>query len=103
MKMSKRAERALRASIKHWEIDIKEKKEQVLPDGCALCNLYINNSCINCPINIACGGEGCHNNQPLCDYCDYIHEEPNQIESRRKKLADKEIEFLESLLPKKGE
>lgn len=38
--MSKRAEKALRASIKHWEVDVLPYGINPSPEDCALCNLY---------------------------------------------------------------
>ena len=48
--MSKRAERALKQSIKHWEKDVLEENIFPRANNCPLCKLYNNNA--HCYLNV---------------------------------------------------
>lgn len=103
MKMSKRAEKALRKSIKHWEIDMLRDGKYPSGDDCVLCQEYftnptsINAMCSNCPLEIAKKG-GC---VPIHTKYSYAYNHNNTTEM--KKQARRMIKFMKSLLPKKGE
>lgn len=105
MKMSKKAEKLLRKSIKHWKDDVL--KEGNMPNGysCALCDKYAFNpdfctsiNGIRCPIARAMN--------PQCVgtvYYDYrrLHYCGNTI--KMKLCAQEMIDFMKNLLPKKGD
>lgn len=98
MKMSKHAEKALRASIKHWEVDILQNGELPTRDNCKLCDIYHCSS--TCPINKKtgqsyCGGTAYGNYRKIYNFYENTPE--------MKKQARRMIRFMKSLLPKKGE
>ena len=99
LKMSKRSEIALDKTIKHWIKDIKEKNQPIRVSTCPLCRLYNNDincgnvDCCPCPINVKVKGIGCGNNEPLKKYERYYKREN---EPKRKRLAQNEIDFLQT-------
>lgn len=105
MKMTKEAEKALKASIKHWEIDVLG--EGMAPSGrnCALCNLFGGVDCEDdegekCPIARHTSAVGC-SYTPYNDYIRVYDYDSNTPEM--KKHAKAMIKFMERLLPKEGE
>ena len=101
MKMSKRAETALRKSIKHWEVNILRDGGYPKTFSCALCRLYniSGDTCKPCPIFIKTKHKGCMGTA-YDDYCDIYNKNDNTPEM--KKQARRMIRFMKSLLPKKG-
>ena len=55
MKMSKRAEKALRGSIKKWEAIVSGEGCDDADANCPLCLLYHNNDCVKCPVFVVVG------------------------------------------------
>ena len=104
IKWSKRKLKALRASIRKWEQIVKREIGDEGCDNCPLCHLYFDNGCSHCPIRETTNQDGCLGT-PYEEWCDahrawatsfpYI---ANSIEER--KIAQRELDFLRSLLPK---
>lgn len=101
--------KALKASIEHWKRmrDSDTRKEKPYSTYCALCCLFISNNCLGCPVRDATRLSGCHgspyNAAEIAWHRHYMAEETNQGEPYLKKVwreaAQKEIDFLESLIP----
>ncbi|KKK47655.1 hypothetical protein LCGC14_3153030 [marine sediment metagenome] len=97
MRMSKRAEKALRASIKHWEIDVLENGELPIRMGCKLCNVYY--CSFTCPISKRTGKLYCEKTA----YSSYRYKHRHSDNTpEMKEQARRMIKFMKSLLPKKG-
>lgn len=94
--MSKRSEKALDKSIEHW-FRIRDENEKVGPGNCALCNLYQTTKprmwtvCFSCPVYKKTENHACHNT-PYAVYACF----PDNDEPKRKRLAQGEIDFLQS-------
>ena len=97
---------ALRESIRKWKWLVKTIREGKLPprtyaDTCALCVLYLildaeeNKNCNGCPVREKTKRHGCQGT-PYFSYLDAIDD--NEFE-KAVSAANKEIKFLESLLP----
>lgn len=97
MKMSKCAEKALRASIKHWEVDILRDGGWPTRIDCELCNIYYCSP--TCPISKKTGRSYCERTA-YYSYRD-IHKNSENTPAM-KKQARRMIKFMKSLLPKKG-
>lgn len=87
---------ALEASIRKWEFIVawlKEHPGQYLSDGsattCALCRLYLDDNCLNCPVFKKTGFKWCRGT-PYHDY-----ESGDDLDY--KTAAEQEVEFLKSL------
>lgn len=106
MKMSKCVEKALRASIKHWEVDVLKNGEYPHTGNCPMCRAIFKHEhgdwkfdmCDKCLFGIS--------NTKICgkSYRDYIiiyNKSVNTLEM--KKRARRIIRKMKSLLPKKGE
>ncbi len=93
MKMTKKAEEALKASIKHWKDDILTYKMTANSRNCPLCTIYNKNDtdCKGCPIRDKTGLATC-NGTPYDDYIDA--DTPHEIT----KAALDMIKFMEDLL-----
>ena len=103
MKMSKRAEKALRASIKHWEVDVLGDGTRPTIHNCPLCIMdekHGEGDCMKCPL-----GDyemwNCCSETPYTKY-DSIYNY-NRNTSAMKKQAKRMINLMKSLLPKRGE
>ncbi|MCP3965086.1 MAG: hypothetical protein GY718_01855 [Lentisphaerae bacterium] len=96
---------ALKASIEHWE-DIKKDPDISPSSGnCPLCQLFARNGCnLLCPAYVI--DKGYCEGTPYEEYSTYLnsldHEWGNKNEKLRQEIAQKEIDFLISLLPKEG-
>lgn len=99
--MNDKTLQALRASIAHWErMRDGTTNEEPVSDECALCQRFKPN-CVNletdelCPVFNATLHRGCHGT-PFNDAYDafYWHDR-----ERWKRAAQREIDFLKSLLP----
>jgi len=105
MKMSKRAEKALRASIKHWKIDVLKNNIRPSYENCPLCQLYNNwdtnpyKICKPCPIYKKTKSTCCDNTV----YPNYMDAYKNHEYAAMKKHARAMIKFMTNLLPKAGE
>src|SRR5271156_2753264 len=103
--MNKETEKALEASIKHWEKNLAaEIPEEASIDGknCALCNMFFNNNaddyCIGCPVRLKTGYYGCHRT-PYTEAMDaYVEWEENSsivnVQTRWRAAAKAELDFL---------
>ncbi len=104
---------ALEKSIEHWEKNLeKVKKYELFPlgaDECSLCNLYVDASCIKCPIYLKTQEPYCKNT-PFMDVdktveiLEYLNEKYSLTNEnffyfwqRLREDVIKEIEFLKSL------
>ena len=94
----------LRESIRKWKWLVKYLKEN--PDKpiprsgnttCALCEIFVGDACIDCPVYRRTKMESCKRT-PYDKYCNAGRKNNHPL---AEKYAQKEVEFLESLLPKK--
>ena len=107
MKMSKRAEKALRGSIKKWERIVAGDGTDNGVDDCPLCSLCFGDfstRCDGCPVSEAVKDNACHGtpHEEWADHHDEVHDE--EVETKVhcptcKTLAKKELTFLQGLLP----
>ncbi len=88
LKMSKRSEKALDKTIIRW-VEIKKDGNAFWAISCECCVEHL--TCFNCPIHLK-SGRACHNT-PYREYADKMREVSEPI---RKRLAQDEIEFLQS-------
>ena len=108
--MLKSVEKALRASIKKWKKNLRAKDPHDIKLGsidCPLCVLIDPRSvlsCGGCPVYIAtkqhfCRGNRAYNNALVArnDWLDEV--ESKFLRKRFQTHAQKEVDFLESLLP----
>jgi len=96
LKMSKRSKAALDKAIKHWEVDVKENNEYPRSDNCALCGLYIKNECQGCPVCIKAKQSECYRT-PYYEYTAVLDLLGIASDiAQRKRLAQKEIDFLKT-------
>jgi len=103
--MTEKALKALRGSIKKWEKIVNGKGEDNAAANCPLCEEFLEENCVECPIAIItvpfCEAS------PYVDWCTHQYDIHNKIRTphivicpRCKKLAGKELKFLQKLLPK---
>lgn len=110
MKLTKKAEKALKKSIAHWErLTAGEPRfgENHGSGCCELCEVYQDGDepCRRCPIRQKTGLEYCHGT-PYDDFCDVYDslwtewktEEEVYAEKECRAAAKKQLEFLRSLL-----
>ncbi len=101
--------KALKGSIVKWERILRSPKAHDRgADNCALCEIFLKNDCIKCPVRNATERNECLDSPwtPWAIHQDNAHSrcfspyfrEPFCKECMR--LAKKELAFLESLLPK---
>lgn len=96
MKMSKRAEKALRGSIKKWEGILAGKTRDKQSDNCPLCQTFY--LCEGCPVMEKTGYNQCR----LTPYDEWNYKGgmgSTANTPKLKRIARKEIAFLKSLLP----
>ena len=107
MKLSKRAETALRGSIKKWEKIAADKGEDLGGANCPLCKLYYVHDCLACPVRLHTDAEYCEDT-PYIDWYDHHYDDHSNISgvdslviecSVCVSLAKAELNFLRSLLP----
>lgn len=97
LKMSKRSEKALDKAIKHW-YRVRDEDANIGTEECALCGLYYinklhwHNKCINCPVYLKISHKYCS----ATPYRKYADARGIVSEPKRKRLAQAEIEFLQS-------
>lgn len=89
---------ALKASIEKWK-SIRDGNEIYAgPNNCPLCKLfYSDGDCIECPVRTHTGKRACADT-PINEWEAWDIEQVVTLEEAA--LAQKEIDFLESLLPK---
>lgn len=103
--------KALRGSIRKWERILSGKDVDRGPDNCPLCVLFLavdpsteDFGCVGCPVEA-------HTNEPFCIGTPYDEwsSRTSAAAARRivtdeeRRLAEKELAFLKSLLPSKEE
>ena len=102
--MTKQNITAVKASIKHWERmrDNKPQNGEMPTDEyCPLCLLYFDEECEGCPIMSKTDDGRCRGT-PYRDAYDAWQDNDGTFSSPAfKTAAQKEIDFLKSLLPKK--
>lgn len=107
--MNPETKEALQKSIEHWKRmrDNPSKDEAPGPETCALCQKFIDLDCVGCPVSEYIEESGC-NNTPYGKaeraFWYYLDDDsataPKERRLQRwKEAAQKEIDFLESLLP----
>jgi hypothetical protein len=106
--MDKKTLKALQGSIKKWEKIVEGKGSDKGYENCPLCKLFGDNRCVECPVAIKMGIENCFDT-PYDSWTNHQDEKhdiwnsPYKIEcSKCKKIAEKELKFLKSLLPKEA-
>ncbi len=92
---------ALKESIEHWKDIKKDSSIETSSDDCALCQLTPYVCSVTCP---AYFGNGYCKGTPYIDYVEYMFTVYifGEDEKVRQDLAQKEIDFLISLLPKEN-
>lgn len=98
--MNKKTAKALEASIKHWEENLKATvldEISVQGEDCALCMLHLGPSCGDCIINQATGESGC-DDSPYMEAVK-IHDNILNFDNWTgwKKACKAEIKFLKGL------
>jgi len=104
--MDKETLEALKKSIEKWEKIVMEKGKDLGFLNCALCKLFVEDECVDCPVYIKTGRRSCRGTP----YENWAHHQANNhfdefseaytVECPKcKELAQKELEFLKSLLP----
>ena len=95
---------ALRESIRKWKWlagYLEKNPDKPIPgtgaQTCALCAIFISDDCIDCPVRERTKRAFC-DRTPYDRYCNARERGNHPI---AEKHAQKEVEFLESLLPKK--
>lgn len=93
---------ALHASVRHWrEMRLDPYRHKPFTAECALCRVYRYDSCCNCPVCLSTGVDDCHESpyvEAASAHYNYLRLKTSY--SRWYDAATREIEFLESLLPK---
>ena len=100
--MTREALIALRGSIKKWEKIVIGKIEDWGGQNCPLCCLYFNDlKCKGCPISKLTNVGGCRRT-PYREWLNYALKIKSRLAKtpKQKKLAQAELDFLKSLLPK---
>lgn len=96
LKMSTKSEEALDESIAHWH-SVKREYESCFRGDCALCDKYYSEDeeiyrCRGCPILIKTNKTNCKGTP----YYEYNDNKEDVSESKRKRLAQDEIDFLQT-------
>ena len=98
LKMNKCSEIALDKSIEHW-CRVRDENEEAGARGCPLCQIYMfggkDCNCKYCPVYIKTNKTACETT-PYDTYDDYINESKIVVASERKRLAQAEIDFLQT-------
>ena len=106
IKWSKRKLKALEGSIEKWEKIVDGTGIDERDENCPLCKLYW--GCKSCPVADTVARAGC-NDTPYMEWCkhhakkhpDGVWCPPMRVECPTcKRLAQKELDFLKSILPK---
>jgi hypothetical protein len=100
--MKKKTLDALKGSIRKWEQIRDGLIEDQGTHNCPLCKLFHAFECVGCPIQQHTGQKGCVGS-PYEAYNDIYFDDGDDEDSNpehKKKLAQDELDFLISLLPK---
>jgi hypothetical protein len=98
--------KALKGSIKKWELIVAGEGVDNGVDDCPLCALFFHKSCIGCPVAEKAADDSCSSTP----YIDWLNTQDRTAEDRaifpmvannsdRKRAARKELAFLKRLLP----
>jgi hypothetical protein len=101
--MIRKIERALKKSIAHWgRMAAGEQKSGEVPSWlhCALCDLFIGERCVGCPVFNITGKTYCKGT-PYIKASAIFFDKGERFSPSFKQMAKKEHEFLTKLLPKK--
>lgn len=101
--MDERTRTALEKSIAKWEGIVAGTETDKGAGNCALCKLFIDDDCVNCPVKAKSGAGWC-NNTPYVLWTEYTIYSRSQGGRRAKGalqigIAAEERDFLRSLLP----
>jgi hypothetical protein len=104
--MDARTLEALRGSIAKWEAIVAGTGEDKGVLNCPLCQLFVSGEeilCKGCPVSDATGEIYC-NDTPYSDWSelaeDLAYDEHGHLSDKGRRLAQAELDFLKSLLPK---
>lgn len=96
--------KALKASIKKWERNVKVRKPENAKTGpfdCSLCLKFFEKGCHGCPVSIKTGEICCYDTpywnarRALNEWLTY----PEYFKHKWQTAAQAEVDFLKSLLP----
>lgn len=98
--MNKQTLKALKGSIKKWELIVAGEGKDLGAENCPLCQLFIVRGCKGCPVMEKTGYAECKGSP----YDEWIKGTKFKNGRRadtpeKKKLARAELKFLKSLLP----
>jgi hypothetical protein len=98
--MNKKTIEALNGSISKWKKVVDGTGKEDGAKNCPLCNMFLREfMCDGCPVKEFTGKVGC-NNTPYTEWVSVVPDRtPKTPEHYR--IAQKEVDFLKSLLPKK--
>lgn len=101
--MKEKAITALKQSIEHWEkIVAGDDSEQIGSFHCALCRQYHAKECRGCPVKARTGLKYCFGSpfEAIEDFADRCLMPIKNSDPEFTPLAQAELDFLKSLLPK---
>ena len=97
--MNKQTLTALRGSIRKWEKIVAGTGRDDGMNDCPLCAIFWEKFCKGCPVSKAAKNTGCEGT-PYQDWRHGTDSERRADTPKRKRLAQAELDFLKSLLPK---
>ena len=97
--MNKRTLTALKGSIRKWQRIVAGKGRDKGADNCPLCKLFYHKFCRGCPVSKASDEIACIGT-PYSDWSLARNHQGIADTLNRKRLAQAELDFLKSLLPK---
>lgn len=97
--MNAKTLKALRGSIAKWQAIVAGMGRDAAEQNCPLCEMFINNGCISCPVAESVGYTHCLATpyvawQECCDHRTGRADTPERVAA-----AQAELDFLISLLP----
>lgn len=99
--MDARTLKALKGSIRKWERIVQGTGQDDGSGNCPLCRLFIHEDCKGCPVSRASGQSSCLKT-PYMEWNGLFAGRNGMATSIKKKhAAQRELDFLKSLLPKK--
>ena len=109
--MDRATVKALRGSIKKWELIVLGRGTDEGDDNCPLCHMFFDNDCIGCPVSARTGHSNCVGS-PYAKFVSAVYADFNSlvdgyeeggvnavIGPRSMQAAIDEYNFLVSLLP----
>lgn len=102
--MDERTLTALKASIRHWEANVRAKTRMdasIGETGCALCVEFIKGNCSGCPVKAKTGRSFCLRTPHHAARSAWVTwgQSDAKSEDAWRKAAQAELDFLKSLLP----